>query len=75
VSLSVFGLAALLTVLAIELALRAMERGEHAVVRHGWGLAVMLGVLGVNVGISLWQGHWANGSWMGVGSYPSYMLT
>jgi cation diffusion facilitator family transporter len=58
-TLAVFGLATLLTVLAIELALRAIERGEHAVVRHGWGLAVMLGVLGVNAGISLWQGHWA----------------
>lgn len=58
-TLAVFGLATLLVVLAIELALRAIERGEHPVVRHGWGLAVMLGVLGVNVGITLWQGYWA----------------
>lgn len=58
-TLAVFGLATLLTVLAIELALRAIGRGEQQVVRHGWGLAVMLGVLGVNVGISLWQGYWA----------------
>ena len=58
-TLAVFGLATLLTVLAIELALRAVERGAQPVVRHGWGLAVMLGVLGVNVGISLWQAHWA----------------
>jgi cation diffusion facilitator family transporter len=58
-TLAVFGLATLLTVLAIELALRALERGEHQVARHGWGLAVMLGVLGVNIGVSAWQGHWA----------------
>ncbi|ETX07042.1 cation diffusion facilitator family transporter [Candidatus Entotheonella palauensis] len=58
-TLAVFGLATLLTVLAIELALRAMERGEHQVIQHGWGLAVMLGVLVVNVSIALWQGYWA----------------
>ncbi len=58
-TLAVFGLATLLTVLAIEIGLRAIDRGEHPVVRHGWGLAVMLGVLGVNVGITLWQGYWA----------------
>jgi cation diffusion facilitator family transporter len=58
-TLAVFGLATLLTVLAIELALRALERGEHQVARHGWGLAVMLGVLGVNIGVSAWQGYWA----------------
>jgi len=58
-TLAVFGLATLLTVLAIELALRALERGEHPVTRPGWGLAVMLGVLGVNLGITLWEGYWA----------------
>ena len=58
-TLAVFSLATLLTVLAIELALRAIQRDAHPVGRHGWGLAVMLGVLGVNVGISLWQARWA----------------
>ena len=58
-TLAVFGLATLLTVLAIEIGIRAIERGDHPVVRHGWGLAVMLGVLGVNIGITLWQVYWA----------------
>ena len=58
-TLAVFGLATLLTVLAVELAIRAIDRGEHHIIRHGWGLAVMLGVLGVNIGISVWQGYWA----------------
>lgn len=58
-TLAVFGLATFLTVLAIELTLRAIERGEQDVIRHGWGLAVMLGVLVINVGITLWQGYWA----------------
>ncbi len=58
-TLAVFGLAMLLTVLAIELALRTLERGEHQVTRHGWSLIVMLGVLGVNIAIALWQGYWA----------------
>ncbi|MDH3605174.1 MAG: cation diffusion facilitator family transporter [Candidatus Tectomicrobia bacterium] len=58
-TLAVFGLATLLTVLAVELAIRAIDRGEQHIIRHGWGLAVMLGVLGVNIGISVWQGCWA----------------
>ena len=58
-TLAVFGLATMLTVLACELALRALERGDRPIVRHGWGLAVMLGVFGVNIGIALWQGYWA----------------
>lgn len=58
-TLAVFGLATLLTVLAIELALRAIERGEHQVIQHDWSLAIMLGVLAVNLSIALWQGYWA----------------
>ena len=58
-TLAVFGLATMLTVLACELALRALERGDRPIARHGWGLAVMLGVFGVNIGIALWQGYWA----------------
>jgi cation diffusion facilitator family transporter len=58
-TLAVFGLATLLTVLAFQIALRALEAGERTVVRNGWGLAVMVAVLGVNLGVSLWEGRWA----------------
>ena len=58
-TLAVFGLALLLSVLAVEIALRALEFGEREVVRHGWSLAVMLGVLGANCGVALWEGRWA----------------
>jgi cation diffusion facilitator family transporter len=58
-TLAVFGLATLLTVLAVELALRAIDRGEQQITRHGWELAVMFGVLGVNIAISVWEGYWA----------------
>ena len=58
-SLAVFGLATLLAVMAIEVALRAFERSEREIVGSDWGLAMMLGVLVVNVGISLWEARWA----------------
>ncbi len=58
-TLAVFVLATLLAVLAVEVAIRAVERGDREVTHQGWGLAVMLGVLAVNVGLSLWEGRWA----------------
>lgn len=58
-TLAVFGLATLLTVLAFEIALRAVERGERTVAQSGWGLVLMLIVLGVNLSIALWEGYWA----------------
>ncbi len=54
-TLAVFALATLLAVLALELALRAFQRGDREVLRHGWGLAVMLGVLGVNIAVTVWE--------------------
>jgi cation diffusion facilitator family transporter len=36
-----------------------VEAGEHTVTRHAWGLGVMIGVLGVNLALALWQGRWA----------------
>jgi cation diffusion facilitator family transporter len=59
-TLAVFGAATLLTVLAVEIALRAVEQGERTITRHGWGLAVMLGVFGCNIGVCLWQSYWAH---------------
>jgi cation diffusion facilitator family transporter len=58
-TLAVFGLATLLAVLAIELALRALQSGDREVVRHGWSLALMLGVLAVNASLALWESRQA----------------
>ena len=58
-TLAVFGLAVLLAVLAVEIAVRAAEPGHREIVHHGWGLAVMLGVLVVNVAVTTWERHWA----------------
>lgn len=58
-TLAVFGLATLLAVLAIELALHAFRREEATVVRDAWALGIMLGVLGMNVVIASWQRYWA----------------
>lgn len=53
-SLAVFGLATLLAVLAVEIALRSFG-SDREVERHGWSLALMLGVWGVNVGVASWE--------------------
>jgi len=58
-TLAVFALAVLLAVLAVELALHSLERGEHVVERPEWGLVVMIAVLAVNVGVAAWEGMWA----------------
>ena len=58
-TLAVFALAVLLSVLAVELALRSLERGAHAVERPGWGLALMIAVFVANIGVASWQGIWA----------------
>jgi cation diffusion facilitator family transporter len=58
-TLAVFGLATLLTVLAVELALHAVRREPEAPLRDAWTLGLMLGVLGVNVTVAAWQRYWA----------------
>lgn len=58
-TLAVFGLATLLVVLAIELALHAIRRDKPEVGQDAWELGVMLGVLAVNVVIASWQRYWA----------------
>ena len=58
-TLAVFGLATLLTVLAIELALHAMRRESVTVAQTSWGLLLMLVVLGVNIALASWQRYWA----------------
>lgn len=58
-TLAVFGLATLLAVLAVELALQAIRRDRAVVGDDTWALGVMLGVLVVNVVIASWQRYWA----------------
>lgn len=58
-TLAVFGLATLLAVLALELALHAIRRDKPEVGEDPWALAVMLGVLAVNIVIASWQRYWA----------------
>ncbi len=54
-TLAVFALATLLAVLAVEIAARGLT-ADREVVQSGWTLALMLGVLGVNISIALWEG-------------------
>jgi len=58
-TLAVFGLASLMTVLGLELALRAVQRESTPIARDGWALGVMLSVLCVNFAVATWQGRWA----------------
>jgi cation diffusion facilitator family transporter len=58
-TLAVFALATLLAVLAVEVALRALEHEGRTVIRNDWSLGLMLGVLIVNVTVSAWELRWA----------------
>jgi cation diffusion facilitator family transporter len=58
-TLAVFVLAALLTLLAFELALGAARREVAPVGHRGWALALMLCVVVINAVIALWEGSWA----------------
>jgi len=57
--LAVFMLATLLVVLAVELVVRAFGRDADLPVVSSVSFAVMLGVLAINIGLSIWQRHWA----------------
>ncbi len=54
-TLAVFVLATLLSVIAIEVVIRAFERIGNPILPSRWGLIVMFGVLIVNVLISSWE--------------------
>jgi cation diffusion facilitator family transporter len=58
-TLAVFAVATLLSVLALEIVHGALNSGSRVVTKGGWSLAVMLGVLALNVAISSWEGRWA----------------
>ena len=58
-TMAVFALASLLVVLAVELILMAFRSESKAVVSEPWGLALMVLVLVLNLGISFWERRWA----------------
>jgi len=58
-TLAVFVLATLLSVIAIEVVIRAFERIGNPILPSRWGLIVMFGVLIVNVLISSWENYQA----------------
>jgi cation diffusion facilitator family transporter len=58
-TLAVFGIATLLSVLAIEIILGALDRDPRVITQQRWELALMLGVLVVNIGIAIWENRWA----------------
>lgn len=53
--LAVFTLAAFLTVVAFELVMHSLRRGDTEIARSGWGLVTMLGVLSTNVALATWE--------------------
>ncbi len=54
-TLAVFVLATLLSVIAIEIVLRAFDRIGNPILPSRWGLIVMIGVLIVNIALSSWE--------------------
>ena len=58
-TLAVFVLASILVVLAFELILNAIRKEETEVATSGIELAIMLGVLVINILITIWQHRWA----------------
>jgi cation diffusion facilitator family transporter len=58
-TLAVFILASILVVLAFELILNAIRKEETEVATSGIELAIMLGVLVINILITIWQHRWA----------------
>jgi cation diffusion facilitator family transporter len=59
-TLAVFILATLLSVVAIEIVLRAIDRIGNPILLSDWGLIAMFAVLAINIGISIWENYWAN---------------
>ena len=58
-TLAVFILASILVVLAFELILNAIRKEQTEVATSGIELVIMLGVLVINIVITIWQHRWA----------------
>jgi cation diffusion facilitator family transporter len=59
-TLAVFGLATLLSVVAFELVIHSFRNMTSEVVSEPWGLALMIGVLFINILLAWWQRRWAH---------------
>lgn len=59
IPLAIFFLATLLCVVAIEVIVHAISRFGEPVANSKLGLVIMLGMIVVNVGLSIWQAFWA----------------
>jgi cation diffusion facilitator family transporter len=57
--LAVFVLATLLSVMAVEIALRSFEHRSRPIAHSDLGLAMMGVVLAANIAISIWESRWA----------------
>jgi len=58
-SLAVFGVATLLSVLALEITLRAFDPSSAPVTHSSWSLGLMITLLFGNAALSSWEGGWA----------------
>jgi cation diffusion facilitator family transporter len=58
-TLAVFGIATLLSVLAIEIILGALDREPRVITQERWELVLMLSVLAINIAIAFWENRWA----------------
>lgn len=59
-TIAVFALATLLAVMAVELVLHAARTTSQVVASEPWALALMVGVLVINIGLAAWQRYWAH---------------
>ena len=57
--LAVFALASLLTIVAFEVIVNAGERFGQPVEQSMLGLVILISSLLINIGLTLWEGHWA----------------
>lgn len=58
-TLAVFILAILLSVMAIEISLRAVDRVGSTIQGTPWGLGIMTGVLLLNICLASWENYWS----------------
>ncbi|MFT4746864.1 MAG: cation diffusion facilitator family transporter [Congregibacter sp.] len=57
--LAVFALASLLTIVAFEVIVNAVERFGQPVEQSMVGLVILISSLLINIGLTLWERHWA----------------
>lgn len=57
--LAVFVLASLITILAFEIILHAIDQFGQSVEQSTWGLAVLIFALCINIGLAIWERYWS----------------